>query len=440
MKSRRFTATILVLFSLCGFFKSLPAEDWPQWMGPARDNVWREAGVMTSLPKEGLKVLWRAKVQGGYAGPAVANGRVFVTDYISEANIKVDNFARKEFTGMERVLCLDEKTGKEIWHHEYPVKYTISYPAGPRVTPTVEADRVYTLGAEGHLFCFHVATGKIIWERVLPRDYQAKTALWGYASHPLIDGDKLIVIAGGKGSHAVALNKYTGAEIWRSLTAPEQGYCPPVIIEAAGKRQLILMRPDALSSVEPETGKEYWSVPYTADNGSIIMTPVRSGEYIFVGGFNNRNLLVKLANDRPGAEIEWRDQKGYGMSPVNVQPFVEGDIVYGFDASGELMAVKLPSGERLWQTSAPIGPRKEGSGTAFMVKHNDRFWMFNERGEVLISRLSPQGYEELGRTKVIEATNNAFGRKVVWCPPAFANQHMYVRNDEECICVDLSAR
>ena len=114
------------------------ADDWPQYMGPQRDNVWRETGIVKELPADGPKIVWRVPVAGGYAGPSIAGGKVYVADYVTADNVKVANFERKESTGTERVLCLDEKTGQEIWHHEYPVKYTVSYPAGPRCVPNVQ--------------------------------------------------------------------------------------------------------------------------------------------------------------------------------------------------------------------------------------------------------------------------------------------------------------
>ena len=120
-------------------------------------------------------------IAGGYAGPAVADGRVYVTDYVSKENLKGDNFGRKELSGTERVLCLDEATGKEIWKHEYPVVYGISYPAGPRCTPSVDGDRVYTLGAEVSSYCFRAETGDVIWSRDLTTEYNTKSALWGFA-------------------------------------------------------------------------------------------------------------------------------------------------------------------------------------------------------------------------------------------------------------------
>ena len=169
------------------------AEDWPQWMGANRDNVWNVSKPPQSFAPGSLKASWTAPVAGGYAGPAVVGNRLFVTDLVTKENVKVDNFGRRSFDGTERVLCLDSKTGKEVWKHEYPVTYSMSYPAGPRCTPTVDGERVYTLGAEGDLFCFDAAKGTVIWSLNLREQYKTKSALWGYAAHPLIDGDHLIV-------------------------------------------------------------------------------------------------------------------------------------------------------------------------------------------------------------------------------------------------------
>lgn len=439
---RRATAIAYVLLYLCA--PAIWADDWPQWMGPRRDNVWREQGLLKKFPPGGPRVVWRSPVAGGYAGPAVAGGRLFVTDYVTNDKAKDDNFERKSFTGRERVLCLDAQSGKELWRHEYPVTYTISYPAGPRCTPIAEGDKVYTLGAEGNLICFESTKGRIVWQKDLPREYGTKTAMWGYASHPLIDGEKLICIAGGTGSHAIALDKNIGNEIWRTLTSPEQGYSPPTIIDAGGRRQLILARVNAFSSVDPETGREYWSLPYEATSGSLIMSPVRSGDYLFIGGYNKQSMVVELAADAPAADIVWRNKIEHGISPVNVQPFVNDGVMYGFDQGGQLYAVELPSGKRLWETTEPVSERPLYSGTAFIVRHGDegdRYWLFNERGDLIIASLTPEGYREIDRARQLLApTNQAFGRDVVWCMPAFANQRMYVRNDQECICVDLSQK
>lgn len=430
---------LVCLSLLMAVVSSARADDWPQWMGPGRDNIWREDGLLARFPAGGPRVLWRQPIAGGYAGPAVAAGRVYATDYVTEADVKVANFERKTSTGIERVLCLDEATGTILWKHEYPVTYTVAYPAGPRCTPTVDGDRVYTLGTEGHLFCFAVADGTVLWSRDLKEDYRTKAALWGYASHPLVDGDRLICVVGTDTAHAVAFDKRTGAEVWRAGTAPEQGYSPPTIITAAGVRQLLFMKPDGIYAVEPETGRQLWESPYNADNGSIIMAPVQLGEHLFVGGFQNKNLLLKLRGDAPGVEVVWRNRPKQGLSAVNVQPYATEGHLYGFHEKGELRVVAIPSGDIVWKGGGPLGERPQGSGTAFLVREADRVWMFTETGDLVIAKLSPAGYEELDRAHLLEPTNLAFGRQVVWCAPAYANRSIVVRNDQEIVRVSLAA-
>ncbi len=428
----------LALLAVCALPCLVSADEWPQWMGQKRDNIWRETGIIDQLPGGEMKPVWRAPIAGGYSGPAVAGGKVFATDYVTKDDVKVDNFSRGTFTGTERTLCLDEATGKQLWLHEHPVKYSISYPAGPRCTPTVADGKVYTLGAEGHLFCFAVESGKVLWSKDFKEEYKTKSALWGYASHPLVDGKKLICLAGGAGSHVVAFDKDTGKELWRAGTAKEQGYCPPTIIEAAGARQLVIPSPDSVVSLDPETGKQYWTTPYEASNGSIIMSPLMIGEHLFIAGYSNKNLLLKLAQDKPGAQEVWRDLPKTAISPVNVQPIVVDGVVYGFDQSGEMSAVEIPSGKRLWTTSEPLSKRPLGSGTAFIVRHEGRFFFFTETGHLVIGTLTPQGFKETSRAMLLKPTNNAFGRDVLWCAPAFANKRVYVRNDAEIAAFDLA--
>ena len=430
----RFAA--LLLFVVCA--SPALADPWPQWMGPQRDNIWREEGIIEEFPEGGPKILWRTPIAGGYAGPAVVDGRVIVMDYVTGDKVKIANFERKPSSGTERILCLDEATGKELWKVDYPAAYDISYPAGPRCTPTVDNGKAYCLGAVGDFRCVDVKTGKVLWKKNFPADYNTKTALWGYSSHPLIEGDTVICIVGGEGTHAVAFDKNTGEQKWAALTAPEQGYSPPTIIEAGGVRQLLLLAPNAVTSVNPATGEEYWLEEYTADNGSIIMSPVMTGDLLYIGGYSNKSLLLKLAADKPAVSIVWRNKGQQAISPINVQPYAEDGILYGFDQKGTLRAVDLAEGKRLWETSEPVSERPANSGTAFIVRHGDRRWMFNDSGDLVIARITPEGFEELDRAHVIEPTNDAFGRDVVWSMPAFANKRAYIRNDEECICVDLA--
>jgi outer membrane protein assembly factor BamB len=414
--------------------------DWPHWMGPNRDNTWEDNGIIDSFPEGGPGILWRTPIGSGYSGPAVASGKVVITDLQTDGDFTQSNFERNKLSGTERVLCLDEKDGHLLWKHETPVTYAISYPAGPRCTAVIDEDLVYTLGAEGHLICFRLDSGDVVWERELKSDYKTTSALWGYAGHPLIDGNHLITLAGGEGSHVVALDKKTGEEVWRSLTAKEQGYSPPVIISAAGLRQLVVTSPQFVAAVDPESGKELWSVDYEATSGSIIMTPIQIGDYLYAGGYSNKSLLLKLGSDKPSAEIVWSNKARDAISPVNVQPFLdqENSIMFGMHQNGQMRATQFPEGTLLWETPKPASERPNGNETAFIVRHGDRFWLFNDSGELVIARMTAKGYEEIDRARVIEPTNKAFNRPVVWSMPAFANRHAYIRNDKEIICVDLA--
>jgi outer membrane protein assembly factor BamB len=425
----------LVLLDLA----AVRGDDWPQWMGPKRDAVWREQGLLNKFPAGGPKVLWRVKIDGGYAGPAMANGRVFVTDYVTAGNRK-PTIGRSVLKGTERVLCFDAASGKELWKHEYPCTYKIGYPAGPRCTPTVSGGKVYTLGAMGDLRCLDAESGKLLWSKDLKQEYQVEAPLWGFAGHPLVDGQRLICIVGGRGSTAVAFDKDTGKELWRALSAKQTGYSPPTLIEAGGKKQLLIWHGESINSLDPETGKVYWSVPLEPTFGMSIMTPRQWEDYLFAGGTSNQAVLLKLAADRPAAQEVWRGKPKTAVYPINSTPFLEGGYIYGVDQNGPLCCVNLLTAERLWETSAPTtGARPEKTGTAFLVKNGDHFVLMSETGDLILTRLTPKGYEEISRAKILEPTGDAFGRRVVWSHPAFANRCVFARNDRELVCVSLAA-
>ncbi len=215
-------------FVLCLSASPSLADDWPQWLGPHRDSVWREEGVVTEFPKDGLPVRWRVPVGGGYAGPAVADGLVYVSDFVKEAGEAFNNPGKRaDLKGKERVLCVKVSDGSEVWKHENDCTYKISYPAGPRATPTVADGKVYVLGAEGDLFCLDAKTGRELWSKNFKEDYRAETPIWGFAGHPLVEGNKVFCIVGGKDSVAVAFDKDTGKELWRSLSASAPVTQPP---------------------------------------------------------------------------------------------------------------------------------------------------------------------------------------------------------------------
>lgn len=440
-----YTLCLATLF-VAGTLSDRPAtaDDWPQWMGPQRDSVWRESDVIERIPAEGLPVKWRVPVQLGYGGPAVVGDRVFVMDYAKASGTLRNNPGGvTKLSGQERVLCFSATSGERLWMHSYDQPYSISYAGGPRCTPTVEGGRVYTCGAEGRLLCLTAETGEVVWEKQLTEAYNTKTPIWGFAAHPLVDGDTLYVLAGGEGSVCVALNKRTGQEIWRALSAAEPGYCPPTMIEHAGRRQLLIWHPESINGLDPETGKVFWSLPIEAGYRMSINAPRKLGNRLYISSIGNTSAMIELDDDQPSAKFAWKGRSKTSVYCSNSTPFLAGDMIYGCDVeSGTLIGAAMEDGERLWETSKPLhdSSRRARHATAFLVKHEDRFFLFNEMGDLVLAKLSRDGYEEQGRFHVLEPTNEAFGRAVVWSHPAFAQRSLFARNDKELVCVDLSKK
>lgn len=427
---------------LCLLVSPSFADDWPQWLGPKRDSIWREDGIRTEFPEQGLKAEWRIPVGGGYSGPAVADGLVYVMDFIQESGEAFNNPGRRaELKGQERILCVKASDGSEVWKHAYDCTYNISYPAGPRATPTVADGKVYALGAEGQLTCLNAKTGKVVWSKNFPEDYGAETPIWGFASHPLVEGDKVFCIAGGEGSIAVAFHKDTGKEIWRAISASAPGYAPPTMVEAAKTQQLLIWDADKLNSLNPQTGQVYWQIPLKPDYEMSIMAPRKEGNYLFASGIGNVGALMELSSQEPGAKVLWEGSTTRGLYAANATPFIEEGTIYGSDCRpGSFVAADLKTGKQLWETFKPTtGNRRAGHGTAFVVKHQPSglFFLFSETGDLITANLNREKYEEISRFHVLEPTGEAFGRNVVWSHPAFANQCIFARNDKELVCVSL---
>ena len=438
----RIVSTLLALFVACGVARG---DDWPQWRGPKRDGQWRESGIRDSLPAAGLPAKWRAEVGGGYSGPAVADGRVYLLDYATQAGVvSNDPSQRTELAGRERVLCFDATDGRLLRKHEYDCPYAVSYACGPRCTPTVVDGVVYALGAEGNLHALDALTGKVVWAKNFKTDYGAPTPIWGFSSHPLVEGDLVICMVGGEGSVVVAFDRRTGKEMWRALSASEPGYAPPSILETAGVRHLLVWDADTITTLDPATGKTIWGVPLKPGYGMSIMAPqvaeTSAGRVLFASGIGNIGALFRLDDKLPGAKVVWRNRAKASIASANSTPMIVGDTLYGCDCeTGFLTAVDLATGDRLWETGTPtLGTRRGRHGTAFLVRQADRHWLFSETGDLILARLTPTGYEELGRTHLLDPTGECFGREVVWSHPAFAGRCVFARNDRELVCMSLA--
>ena len=446
-----------LLPALLCFFLAMPAfaEDWPQWLGPRRDGVYREPVVVDKVPAGGLPLRWRVPVGAGYSGPAVAGGRVYLTDrQLKPGAANPGNpFDRQAVPGVERVLCLSEKDGSVLWKDEYDVPYTVSYAAGPRATPTVASGKVYTVGAEGHLRCYDAQSGKALWKKSLKLSEDAPTPIWGFSAAPLVDGDKLICLADGLNAVVVAFNKDTGEVLWKSLKAREPGYAPPVIYEHGGRRQLVIWHPQALAALDPATGKQLWSHALEAENGLTIAMPRLDGDRLFVSSNYEGSRMLRLdPADPTKVTLAWkrggkgRDEENETLYALMCTPFLGAGHVYGVNRDGALMCINNRDGKVVWKTYEPTTGEPMRWGNGFLIRDGDpkgeggseAFYIFNEKGDLIRAMLHPTGYKEVWRAHLIEPTNRDAQRPVVWSYPAFANRCVFVRNDKEVACFSLA--
>ncbi len=391
------------------------ADDWPQWRGPNRDGVWPDAPRLERLPAE-LKPRWRRPVGGGYGGVAAAGGRVYLMDRL------------KQPREVERALCLDAATGKELWAHEYAVSYgKMEYGNGPRSTPTVHGGRVYTFGALGHLHCLDAATGKVVWARDTVKDFNGRVPTWGHACSPLLDGERLVVQVGGRPDAClVALERGTGKEIWRSL--PDRpGYSSPVLLDTGNGRLLVYWTPEHVAGLEPETGKVRWRVPFEGITYDVsISDPVFADGVLLASNYWSGSKALLLDGRGGEPRVAW---EGRQLSLLMSTPLVRDGHAYALDRHRGLKCVELHGGKVKWE-GEHITPRGTNP-QATLVWAGERALALNERGELLLLELSPRGCRRLGQAKVIGRT---------WAHPAYAGGCIFARSDVEVVCVPLPGR
>jgi outer membrane protein assembly factor BamB len=402
------------------------AEDWPQWRGPNRDGVWNETGIIESFPPDGLKISWRVPVGRGWSSPVVAAGHVYVTDAQVERP-----------TAKERVLCFDATNGRLVWTHEYVADYPDwafdPNAGGPRATPIIRDGKLFTLGALGHLLCLDAATGMTVWERNLAKEYDVKE-FTGITASPLIEDELLILYMCGKpAACVVAFEKNSGKEVWRALDDAFT-YSAPIVITAGGKRQFIVWTQEAVTSLDPKTGQTWWREILRTPGDQAISTPVFSNGRLLVGG-----LMFKLDPAKPAASILWPET----LAPMKrilsntSTALLQGDHVFSARISGELVCLEAGTGKQLWDEKTVT---ELGNGSSIHITPcGNAVFLFTDRGDLIRAQVTPEGYREISRAHLLDGTSPFGPKKRAWTPPAFANRHVFARNDLELVCASLAA-
>ena len=410
-------------------------DDWAQWRGAGRDGVWKETGIVRSLPTPQIPLVWQAEIGNGYSGPTVAKGRVYLTDRITEPE------------ELERVLCFDAATGDQLWIHAYPCPYKgFGYPDGPRAAVTIEDGRAFALGAKGHLRCLDAVTGNLLWKKDPGIDYDVKMPVWGIASAPLVYKDLLIAQLGAEPDACiVAFDKKTGEERWRALEDPAS-YSAPILIKQAGRDVLLCYTGAHLAGLDAATGEVYYKHPTPPHKMIInVPTPVLDAKRrLFLSCFYDGAYLFRVPEDKLELELMWyrrgvNEKNTEALHAMISTPLIQGEYIYGVDSYGELRCLEIETGDRVWEDLSAVP--SDRWATIHMVKNGEEIWMFNERGELAITRLDPQGYHEISRSKLIEPTEGQLGKRggVCWSHPAYANKHIFARNDGTLVCANLAA-
>ena len=393
----------LLLVGAIAVWASTPPNDWPQWRGPNRDGISKETGILKAWPAEGPKVIWKAPSGEGYSGIVVANDKLYTL-----------HATRTE----ELLVCLDAKTGKEVWRFVLDQPFQNDQGNGPRSTPSVDGDRVFALSASGKLAAINTKTGAKVWGHDLREEYGGKIPTWGVSTSPMVDGDLLLVDVGGSGDNGVmAFNKKTGSVVWKTAT-DVPGYSAPIVVTVGGVKQILFFTGTSLISVSPTDGKKYWSHPWRTSYDVNAATPVFiSPDKVFISsGYNVGAAVLKIKGNQ--VEEVWKSQvmRNHWASPVLL-----GDYLYGFDEA-TLKCINVNTQEDKWA--------KRGLGKGALIFADGNLIVLSERGKLLLVEAKPDEH--------IEKTSAQVLRGRCWTVPTLANGRLYVKNQEEIVCLDLT--
>jgi hypothetical protein len=305
--------------------------------------------------------------------------------------------------------------------------------------------RAYSLGSTGRLFCLDAAYGRVLWEHNLKERYSIRLPNWGIAASPVVEDDLVIVQIGGKGDACLAaFDRITGQPRWQALP-DDASYSAPIVLDQAGRRVLICWTGNRIVGLDPATGRLYWEYPFPWEKWPIgIATPVVQDDNLLISEAHKGTLLLRLSPTDTKIEKRWHRRREdledeAALHCLISTPYIDGQYIYGADSSGVLRCLRLDTGQQVWEDHTAVPENRWA--TIHLVRNADRTWLFNERGELIIARLTPDGFDEISRAKLIDPTTDQLRRRdgVTWSHPAFAYGHVFARNDKELVCANLSS-
>lgn len=390
------------------------AKDWPQFLGPNRNGISSETGLLTSWPAGGPKVVWRAQGGVGMSGLAISQGRLVTL---------------LQNDGKQRVVAHDAKSGKRLWEAEVGPSYRNPMGNGPRSTPTIVGDRLYAFTGEGILLALKLGDGKIVWRHNVVEELGGKGAEYGMACSPLVVEDQVIVTAGVPGGSVVAYDRSTGKLAWK-IGRDTAGYSSPALLNVAGRKQIVVFTGKAVMGLSPKTGDQLWRYQYATNFDCNIATPLADKGRVFIScGENHGSALLAFKPRGTGYDVEevWTSfgPRSVMRNEWQTSMLLDG-YLYGMDNVGgagpitHLNCVELATGKRVWQQ------RRFGKGN--LIAADGKLFISTMNGELVVVRATPERFEEIGRTEVLGATRQA---------PALAGGLLYLRDDREIVCLNV---
>jgi outer membrane protein assembly factor BamB len=412
VKSRLLAALATICLYCFALSITTSASDWPQWRGPDRNGISTETGLLKQWPAAGPKLLWQVNDLGdGYSTPAVVGNRIYLM-----SNRGLDN---------EFVQALSTKDGKVVWTTRVGnvgnPNQNPSYPKA-RSTPTVDGDLIYALGSDGDLACLETKTGKIRWQKNLRKDFGGEPGEWAYSESPLVDGDVVVVTPGGASSTLVALNKKTGALIWKSAVpgGDAAGYASAILIQANGKKQYVQFLSKGLVGVDAKTGQFLWRYAEVAKGPAQMWTPNARGESVYAGANGVGGGLVRLKADGTAAQVYFERGLPNGVGGA----VLIGDHLYGTEAGQKkLVAMDFATGKVKWQA--------ESIGWSSVAYADGLLYLHGVNGDVALVEATPEAYRIKGRfTPSAQPDHKKDGPfpEGSFSYPVIANGRLYIRD------------
>ncbi len=404
---------LLPLLFLAFASSTLLAADWPQWRGANRDDHSPDKSILNPWPAKGPDQKWVSKEGGlGYAGFSVVGDSLYTMGAAD---------------GGEQVIALNAATGEKQWAVELDNRvYPNQWGDGPRSTPTVDGDHLYTLSANGVLGCLAVKDGKIVWKVDLIKDLGGKLQNWGYTESVLIDGDKVICTPGGNDGTMAALDKKTGKVLWRSTALKDVAqYSSPILITHEGKKQVVQLLEKKVIGVDPDKGELLWEARFPG-KVAVIPTPIYKDGHLYVtAGYSVGCQLLKLGGKTPELVYENNVMVNHHGGVILV-----GDKLYGHSDRGGWTCQDFMTGESVWKNES-LGKGAVGYAAGHLVCLDEK------TGEVALVEASPAGWKEKSRFTLSPQTEKRKPQGKIWVHPVIVNGRLYLRDQEFIHCYDV---